>query len=210
MTIRRPTEQHPKRLVTWKFLRAAVCAVVLSTSSAVFAQQVQMTLDPAQTTIDWTLDATLHTVHGTFKLKSGVISFDPSSGSAGGEIVVDATSGESGNHARDSKMHKEVLESKHYPEITFIPKHVVGKVGEGTSNIQVQGTFHIHGGDHDMTLSLAIQKNGDAVKAQTGFAVPYEAWGLKNPSTLFLRVDNKVDITVSSVGKLTPGASPAR
>ncbi len=105
-------------------------------------------------------------------------------------------------------MHKDVLESKRYPESTFIPKHVVGKVGEGTSHIQGQGTFHIHGGDHDMTLSLPIQKSGDAVTAQTSFAVPYETWGLKNPSTLFLKVANKVDITILSVGKLTPAASP--
>ncbi len=207
MNIPRTTGLYLKRLVNVKLLRAAICGFALATSATLFAQQVQVALDPAQTRIEWTLGDVLHTVHGTFKLKSGTISYDPSSGNAGGEIVVDATSGESGNHARDSKMHKEVLESKHYPEITFIPKHVVGKVGEGTSNIQVQGTFHIHGGDHDMTLPLAIQKNGDVVKAQSSFAVPYEAWGLKNPSMLFLKVDNKVDITVSSVGKLTPTSS---
>jgi polyisoprenoid-binding protein YceI len=207
MTIRKPSQRYLKRLFTWKFLRTVFCAVVLSTSATAFAQQVQVTLDPAQTTIEWTLVATLHTVHGTFKLKSGTISYDLPTGNASGEIVVDATSGESGNHSRDSKMHQEVLESKRYPEITFIPKHVVGKVGEGTSNIQVEGTFHIHGGDHDITLNLPVQKDGEVVKAQTSFAVPYEAWGLKNPSTGLLKVDNKVNITVSSVGKLTLAAS---
>ncbi len=168
------------------------------------AQQEQVTLDPAQTKIEWTLGDVLHTVHGTFKLKSGTISFDPRTGDAGGEIVVDATSGESGNHSRDNKMHKEVLESKRYPEITFLPKHVLGKLADqGSSTLQVQGVFHIHGADHDLTLSIPVQKTGPNVQATSSFVIPYQDWGMKNPSTLFLRVDNKVSISIASAGKLT-------
>jgi hypothetical protein len=32
-------------------------------------------------------------------------------------------------------------------------------------------------------------------------------WGLKNPSTLFLRVGNKVDITIEAVGRLSMPAA---
>ena len=85
------------------------------------AQQIAVNLDPAQTKIQWTLGDVLHTVHGTFKMRSGSVTFDPKSGAASGEIIVDATSGESGNHSRDQKMHKEVLESRRYPEIIFFP-----------------------------------------------------------------------------------------
>ena len=35
--------------------------------------------------------------------------------------------------------------------------------------------------------------------ATTNVIVSYEEWGLKNPSTLFLRVENKVAINVSTV-----------
>jgi polyisoprenoid-binding protein YceI len=193
-----------------RFAIPVLLFLVLCVSPAIYAQQVQVTLNPSQTTIAWSLSDPLHTVHGTFKLKSGVISFDPRTGVAGGEIVVDATSGESGSHARDSKMHKEVLESKRYPEITFLPKKVSGKVGQGASNIQVQGVLHIHGADHDLTLSVPVQRDGDLIKAETAFEVPYQAWGMKNPSTLFLRVSNKVDITVSSTGRITPASMPGR
>ena len=185
------------------------CSIALFTwlvllPSMVVAQQITVSLDPAQTKIQWTLGDVLHTVQGTFKLKSGRVTFDPQTGDASGEIIVDATSGESGNHSRDKKMHKEVLESQRYPEITFSPKHVIGKVADqGTSNVQVQGVFRVHGADHDLTLSLPVEKNGDAVKASTSFVVPYQDWGMENPSTFLLKVENKVSISVSSVGRIS-------
>jgi len=101
---------------------AAAVLVVFCASYRVNAQQLQVALDPAQTKIEWTLTATLHTVHGTFKLRSGNLSFDQNTHNANGEFVVDATSGDSGNTSRDRNMNKEVLESKRYPEITFVPK----------------------------------------------------------------------------------------
>jgi polyisoprenoid-binding protein YceI len=183
---------------------AAAVLVVLCTAYQTNAQQLQVTLDPGQTKIEWTLSATLHTVHGIFKLRSGGLSFDQNGRIANGEFVVDATSGDSGNSSRDGKMNKDILESKRYPEITFVPKKVTGRVAaQGASTVQVQGTFHIHGADHDLTLTVPVQVNGTEIRASTSFVVPYEAWGMKNPSTLFLRVDDKVQISISAVGKLT-------
>lgn len=172
------------------------------------AQSIQVTLDPAQTTISWTLSATMHTVHGTFTLKSGQISFDPVTGVANGELVVDASTGESGNHSRDDKMHKDVLETKRYPEITFLPKKVTGRVPtQGSSTMQVQGTLHIHGGDHELTLSIPVDITGNEAKATTSFTIPYESWGMKNPSSLLLHVDNKVQINIAAVGRLRMSGS---
>jgi polyisoprenoid-binding protein YceI len=179
-----------------------VCLLLLP--SMVAAQQITVNLDPAQTKIQWTLEAVLHTVHGTFKLRSGSLTFDPQSGAASGEIIVDATSGESGNHSRDQKMHKEVLESQRYPAIIFSPTHVMGKVADrGTSNLQVQGVFHIHGANHDLTLSLPVEISGDTVKASTSFVVPYQDWGMKDPSTFFLKVEKTVSLSISSVGRIS-------
>lgn len=177
--------------------------VLLFLTISAAAEQVQVTLDPLQTRIEWTLGDVLHTVHGTFKLKSGQISFDPTSGNASGELVVDATSGDSGNHTRDNKMNKEVLETKRYPEITFLAKKVAGQwTDHGSAALQVQGVFHIHGADHDLTLSVPVQANGNLLNAATNFTIPYQAWGMKNPSTLFLRVDDKVQISFATAGKV--------
>jgi polyisoprenoid-binding protein YceI len=168
------------------------------------AQQMQVNLDPAQTKIEWTLGATMHTVHGTFKLKSGTVKFDPKSGDASGEIIVGATSGESGNHDRDADMHNKVLDSARYPEITFLPRRVIGNLAEqGKSNLQVQGVFKIHGGDHDFTLPMTVENNGGAITASSSFVVPYQDWGMKNPSKMFLHVDSKVDVSISTVGHVT-------
>jgi len=172
------------------------------------AQQTQVTLDSAKTQIDWALEASLHTVHGTFQLKSGTIVFDPKTGEACGQLVVDAASGSSGNDTRDGKMKKEVLETSRYPEIVFSPKHVSGFVpGQESSTVQVAGNFRIHGGTHDLTLTLPIVVKNTAVEAHAKFDVPYVDWGMKNPSTFFLKVEKTVQISISAVGELQPASA---
>ena len=191
-------------LVRTRPLRAIpLFAFALWATAAISAQPTQVTLDPAQTTIEWTLNATAHTVHGTFKLKSGTIFFDPGSGNASGEIVVDTASGDSGNHSRDNKMHKDVLESQRYPEIAFLTRKVLGSLAErGNSNLQVQGVFRIHGADHDITLPILVERDGSLIRLTTSFAVPYRDWGMKNPSNTFLHVENDVAVKVTSAGQL--------
>ena len=41
------------------------------------AREVVVTLDPAKSTVQFTLGDVLHTVHGTFKIKSGEVRYDP-------------------------------------------------------------------------------------------------------------------------------------
>jgi polyisoprenoid-binding protein YceI len=198
-----------KRLLRGPIATAALVALALLAPA--MAQQTQIKLDPAKTRIDWTLEASLHTVHGTFQLKSGLISFDTRTGEATGQIVVDAGSGNSGNGMRDSKMKKDVLESARYPEIVFSPKHVSGYVaGQESSTVQVAGNFTIHGGTHELTLTMPISVKNTGVEAHTKFVVPYEEWGMKNPSTLFLKVEKTVQISISTIGELqTSSASNA-
>jgi polyisoprenoid-binding protein YceI len=183
-----------------------VAALLFAQAIAASAQQQSFELDPAKTTVTFTLDATLHTVHGTFKAKEGNLRFDPKSGEAGGKIVVDAKSAETGNSGRDNKMHKEVLESEKYEEISFSPTHISGTVSPG-STIELQGTFHIHGGDHPLHISVPLEMKGEEVVAKLHFVVPYVEWGMKNPSTLVLRVSKDVSIDIVATGHLRGAAS---
>src|SRR5256714_14744740 len=98
--------------------------------------EIVLGLDPAQSKVHWALGSTVHTVHGSFAFKKGTLRLDTSTGKARGEIIVDATSGNSGNDSRDKKMHKEVLESARYAEVIFRPDRVEGK-------ITPQGTFAV-------------------------------------------------------------------
>ena len=100
-------------------IRGILAALVILGAQLALAQNrsLKVLLDPAQTEIHWKLGG-LHPVHGTFKLKSGEFLFNPATGIAEGEILVDATTGESGNPDRDKRMHDEVLESNRYPAIS--------------------------------------------------------------------------------------------
>jgi polyisoprenoid-binding protein YceI len=168
------------------------------------AQEITFLVDPQHTTVNFTLSDVLHTVHGTFHLKQGSLRLDPRSGKLTGEIVVDAKSGESGSGMRDRKMHREILESDRYPEIAFHPDRVEGTVSmQGKSSVRVHGIFSIHGSDHELTVPAEVGVSSDHWTAALHFAVPYANWGMKNPSTLFLRVSESVDIDLTAAGTFT-------
>jgi polyisoprenoid-binding protein YceI len=81
---------------------------------------------------------------------------------------------------------------------------------QGTSSVQVDGIFKLHGADHPITLTLPVQAQGQNLSVRTHIVIPYVAWGLKNPSTFILHVGEKVDIDINAVGRLLPQtAQPA-
>ena len=175
-------------------------AAVLATAGFLGAQDRMLQIDPARTTVEFTLGAVLHTVHGTFHLASGRMSFDPATGRAAGELVVDAASGQTGNDSRDKKMHSSVLESARFPRIVFQPDRVEGAVaGQGVSKVQLHGWFEIHGERHEMLVPLEVHATAAEYEATATFSVPYVKWGMKNPSTFVLRVEDHVEITVHTV-----------
>lgn len=193
--------RKPARSALWYSLSVCVALLALQLGAPAFAQQSVLELDPARTVVHFTLKTSLHTVHGTFQLKSGKVSFDPQTKKVSGLLVVDATSGESGNSGRDSKMHKEILESQKYREITFAPLEVEGDVSpQGDSQVQVKGTFRIHGQDHQIVIPVAIQWTGAELNLDTDFSIPYLSWGLKNPSTFILRASDTVQLSIHASG----------
>jgi len=162
-------------------------------------------LDAVKTSASITLNATLHTVHGKFVLRRGELRFAPATGQVSGEIVFDATSGKTGNDGRDRKMHKDVLESAKYPDITFRPDRVEGKVAEpGTSTVQVHGKFGVHGDEHELTVPVEVHFERDHWTASTHFTIPYVKWGMKNPSNVFLHVGDSVEVEFEGEGKRNP------
>jgi polyisoprenoid-binding protein YceI len=177
-------------------------------SSTATAQDTAFQLDPAQTSVKFTLADVLHTVRGTFQLKHGALHLEPASGNISGEIVVDASSGESGSGMRDRKMNKEILESSRYPDIAFRPDRIEGPVtSQGKSSVKIHGMFSIHGTDHEITVPAEVEMSSDHWTATVHFTVPYEKWGMKNPSTLFLRVNDSVEIDLVAAGNVAKASA---
>lgn len=165
--------------------------------------EIVLTLDPVQSQVHWTLNSTLHTVHGTFSVKSGIVHFNPETGTAGGEIVIYAASGQSGNASRDKRMHKEILETAKYPDVIFHPTRVEGKVSRsGASGVKLEGTLSIHGADHDVTAQVHAALAGDRWAGTGTFKVPYVQWGIKNPSNFLLKAEPAVTVEVEMSGEI--------
>ena len=170
-----------------------------------------ITLDPAASRITFTLDTTFHEVHGTMALSDGMIRFDPGAGTASGAITVDARRTETGNEKRDRTMHAEVLESERFPTIRFRVERVEGTLAvPGRSELRLVGVMTLHGADHPMTLPAVVESQGDRVRGEMRFPIPYVAWGLHDPSFFVVRAEKTVDVTVLAEGRWTEPAPAAR
>lgn len=179
----------------------AVFLVLLPHTAHAQTRELKLQFIPGNTSIKFTLGDILHTVHGSFQLKRGDIGYNFAEQTVRGALVADAATGQSGNRSRDRRMHKEILESAKFPEIIFRPDHVEGTVStSGASTVQVHGVFSVHGSDHELTMPIHVQVFPDHWTADTHFNIPYVKWGIKNPSTFFLRVSESVEIDVHATG----------
>ena len=195
-------------------------AVLLSASAAhrppqapaaANANEIVLIVDPAQSSVHYTVSSSLHTVHGTFAIKRGTLRLDPATGKAAGEIVVDAISGQSGNDSRDKKMHKEVLESARFTDIIFRPDHVQGTIQpQGASSAQLHGVCVLHGSEHELSASVRAELMSGQWKGTATFSVPYNDWGLKNPGNFMLRVDRTVNVEVQMAGSIQTQAASTK
>jgi polyisoprenoid-binding protein YceI len=165
------------------------------------ANETVLTLDPQQSRVTFTLGAFLHNVEGTFRLTRGFIRSDPSAGAtANGQIVIDLTSGQSGNAQRDGHMKNDVLQTQLYPEAIFTADHLDGDAsGNGPTTVTLGGTLDIHGQRHPLQIPVQIATEKGQRTAHAHVRIPYVAWGMKDPSTFLLRVKSYVDVDVTAV-----------
>ncbi|WP_213806977.1 YceI family protein [Granulicella sp. dw_53] len=163
--------------------------------------QEKLVVDPVKSEVHFTLQDVLHIVHGTFHVRQGEVTFNSATGEAGGSIVVDALSGESGSSSRDNRMKKDVLKAQSFATVSFAPTKFTGKFREmGDSTLQVHGVFTLLGTPHEIDVPIEVQVSGNQLHATGAFSVPYVKWGLKDPSTLMLRVNKEVQIDLLLVG----------
>ena len=176
---------------------------VLSFALPLAAEMLTFELDPGATSVQFSLGATLHTVSGSLKAESGTIQVDPETNKGSGWIVIDATSTETGNARRDSKMHEKILESRRFPDITFNVERISGSLHRaGRSEVQLHGYLEMHGVRRPLALPATVLVEGNRVQATASFTIPYVEWGLKDPSFFVLRVEKEVRVTIKAAGHL--------
>jgi polyisoprenoid-binding protein YceI len=181
---------------------ALASGLVLPSASAHAAPQ-ELRFEPGATTIRFTLGATLHTAEGSLKLERGALRFDPDTGSAEGEVVIDATSADTGFAKRDENMHRDVLESARYPRIVFRAEglEVLRRDAE-SAEIRLLGQLEMHGTSRPFAIPAKLEARGDRIGIASSFRVDYVDWGIVDYSTFLLRVDRFVDVTVEAEGRL--------
>ena len=69
--------------------------------------------------------------------------------------------------------------------------------------MRVHGIFNIHGSEHELNVPAEVEMFPDRWTATLHFAVPYVNWGMKNPSNMFLKVSESVDIDLTTTGTVT-------
>jgi polyisoprenoid-binding protein YceI len=187
----------PTLLMDFRCLALALCI------SPAVSGQMAVDFDPAATKIDWILTGNVHTIHGTFQLRRGHVSFDPAGGGISGELVVETGSGDSGNGARDKRMKKEVLETDKFPEVRINVTSVEGSLAlDRPSNVRVVGQLTIHGASHQVTIPLQVTVSGAELSGKGKFIVPYVDWGMKDPSNFLFKVNKTVEIDFEAVGRM--------
>jgi len=183
-------------------LRNALLLIAATCTTSLHAQD-KLSLDPARSEVHFTLDTTLHTVHGTFHMQQGDINFDPATGTASGSIVIDAPSGQSGNGSRDRRMSNEILKTTDFKTITFTPTHFAGTLNStGDSTLKVHGTFTLLGTPHEIDIPMQVQVSGDQLHTTGAFTIPYVQWGVKDPSNFAFHVNKEVQIDLLLTGTL--------
>jgi polyisoprenoid-binding protein YceI len=188
--------------------RAGLAVLWLAAAPAA-AEEGVLRLDSARSTVRFDLAATLHTVHGEGRVVSGTLRFDPAGGPAAGEVVVDARSFATGVAARDRDMHEKVLESARFPEIRFEAEalEVRGR-SERSADVTLRGRFGIHGAMHELAVPARVAREGDDLRVDATFEVPYVAWGLRDVSNFVLRVAPVVSVQLELRGSLELPAEP--
>ena len=189
-------------------LACAALGAWAALAGAAAAEELRLVLDPGRSRVAFTLDATLHTVRGTARLERGEVRFDPVSGAASGQIVIDARSAETGNGARDRDMHGKVLDSARFSDIGLEIERLEGRFARaGASDLTLHGRMRIHGGAHPVAIPVHVETAGDELTASARFTVPYVAWGLPDPSSFVLRVGKEVEVEVAAAGRLQAPAA---
>jgi polyisoprenoid-binding protein YceI len=181
-----------------------VCPLAMAVGPIREGKVAVLELDPARTAIAFSLTGWPHDTHGTFKLKRGLVRIYPATGKMDGIVIVDASSGNSGETMRDARMRSSILEVSRFPEISFAPQKVESHGDpQGEFPVKVRGLLSLHGAQHDFTVDALVSHEANSTTIHCSFVIPYVEWGLEDPSILIFKVSKEVRVDLTTDARLS-------
>jgi polyisoprenoid-binding protein YceI len=183
----------------------AVTLLLATTSHPVSGESRRLAIQSTDSRVTFVVDATLHKVHGRVELVDSELRFDPETGDIEGQLLIDATSADTGNKKRDRKMHASVLRSSEHPTIVLETRNTEGLwLPDDASSLILHASLRLLDVDHDVSIPLTVTADESGLRVEGSFVIPYVAWGLENPSRFMLRVGKEVEIQFDLRGSLSP------
>lgn len=98
----------------------------------------------------------------------------------------------------ENTMHDEVLETKRFPEISFVSKDIsLKQISDGRFAVTVNGNISLHGETRPQTIEAEAEISGDKIRAEGEFLLDQSDFNIKQTKALggTLKVKDEVKIS---------------
>jgi polyisoprenoid-binding protein YceI len=183
-----------KRLSTYVSIAVLVTVAIGEACAVANARILDLQVDPKASTITATVNKSLARIRGDvtvkFSITKGEIRGDPANpvATAHVDIVVDATSIDSGSDHLDRKVMHSSLQTYDYQTITFDSTRIENAVIESPGAVgtaTVIGNLTLHGTTRQISVPLSVSLSPERVLYADGHtAFDYTDFGVKIPRIL--------------------------
>jgi polyisoprenoid-binding protein YceI len=176
----------------------AITALALSCS----VSATEYTLDPNHTFPNFTINHLgFSTMHGRFNKTEGKMVYDPANQTGSVEIVIDASSIDTGHAKRDEHLQSpDFLNAVEFPEITFKSTTVEfddGNLAKVTGDLTILGVSksvvldvtNAHCGEHPFNQKLMCGFDANTTIKRSDFGVSYGLPAIGDEMTLMFEVE---------------------
>ncbi len=173
-------------------LRLLSALIILSAPFASGAQTLR--IDPAQSSITYSMTHPAHSWTGTSRRVSGTLAVE-NGRVTGGRISAPVVSFDSGNRSRDSNMASDT-EAYLYPNVSFAALSVTSSTG---TNATVNGTLTFHGVARPIHIPSTIVVSGNQARLRGSFETTLSEFGIDRPSLLMIKTRDWIGLAFDIV-----------
>lgn len=166
-------------------------------------------VEAARSTVRYHIVHKLHDVTGTTSTVEGKAVIGPD-GRVRAQVRIPLASFDSGERNRDADM-REAVEARRFPFVVFKGTGTLDPVrlaagGPITLELRMEGELQLHGAQRPVVVPLRIELSPDgAARARGRFEVSLDAFGIRRPSLLFVKIDDtcriEVDLALREAGR---------